>query len=187
MRENRHMDQRKDLKLRGALNTLDSALSGISRIVLQLLIIVMLGMSAWLVFRSGLPHNASTDTAAIKLTADEVGALKKLLKPEPVLPTGGSKISIHQIRGLDDRLTAIEKVTAPGTLSLTASSDVRVVQRDLENLKDKEEFHIQAVKDQVGELATQTRWLLGTMVTLNLAIIGFFWQFLIKRDKSTAQ
>jgi hypothetical protein len=75
-------------------------------------------------------------------------------------------------------------VTAPGALSLTASSDLGAIQRDLENLKDRETFHIQVVKDQMSELGSQARWVLGTMVTLDLAIIGFFWQLLIKRAKS---
>ena len=81
-------------------------------------------------------------------------------------------------------MTEIERVTAPGALSLTASSDLRVIQRDLENVKDREAFHIQVVRDQMTELGNQMRWVLGTMVTLDLAIIGFFWQLSTKRAKS---
>ena len=89
-----------------------------------------------------------------------------------------------QVRGLEERLAAIEKLTNPAGLSSDASGDLRVIQRDLENLKDKEAFHVQVVKDQMTELGTQTRWVLGTMVTLNLAIVGFFWQLSSKRAKS---
>jgi len=108
------------------------------RIVLQLVTLVMFGLLGWQMIRYEFLQNNPTDTAAIKLTSEEVNALRKILKPAPAPSTGGTKVAISQIRGLDERLAEIEKVTAPGALSLTASSDPRVIQHDFENLKDRE-------------------------------------------------
>jgi len=153
--------------------------------MLQLLILVLFGFSAWQLVRSGFFSAKVTDTAEVKLTAEEASALRRLLKPAPAAaPTGGTKVAIGQIRGLEERLAEIEKVTSPAGLSVSASSDLRVIQRDVENLKDREAFHAQVVKDQMAELGSQMRWMVGTMVTLNVAIIGFFWQLLIKGGKS---
>jgi hypothetical protein len=61
------------------------------------------------------------------------------------------------------------------------------MQRDLEDLKSREAFHVQVVKDQMTELANSARWMLSIIVTLNLAIIGFFWQLSTKRNRDREQ
>jgi hypothetical protein len=87
-------------------------------------VVLALGLSGWHVIRSGFLSEQQAGTTGISLTATEVTALRKLLKPAPLPSTGGTKVAISQVRGLEERLQEIEK-TSSDELSPAASSDTK--------------------------------------------------------------
>lgn len=125
------------------------------------------------------------ETVSIGLTNEELVALKRLVKPTPPPALSGiTQLRISQVRDLEERLSALEKGLGPPgeSLSAAASGDLRLIHKDVENLREQVTFQGQLIKEQRAESWDQLKWTMGLMVTLQLAILGFFWQ-LSRRDQ----
>jgi hypothetical protein len=133
-------------------------------------------LALWQYQRTGL--GGPRETVSIGFTNEQLVSLRKLIKPTP--PNSkqrGTQVSISQVRDLEERLAVLEKAVPLGdSLSAAANNDLRLLQRDIEALRDRQIFQDQLIKDQRAEVWDQLKLWIGTMVTVNLAILAFFWQ-----------
>lgn len=152
-------------------------------LIAGLSLLIACALAVWQFRQTGL--NAPRETVSIGLTNEELVALRRLIKPSSPKTVRGTQVHISQVRDLEDRLTALEKSIGqlPNALSATASNDLKLIHKELENLKERVTFQGQLFKDQRAEFWEQLKWWTGIMVTLFLALLGSFWH-LSKKEHS---
>jgi hypothetical protein len=144
------------------------------KIALAACLAVAATLAIWQYQRTDL--HAPGETVSIGLTSKELIALRKLIRPTTANSNraGTTQLSIAQIRDLEERLAALEKaVPMSDSLSAAANNDLRLLQRDIDALKDQQIFQGQMIKDQTAELRDEVKMWMGIMVTVNLAVLAW--------------
>jgi hypothetical protein len=111
-------------------------------------LVVAVALALWQYQRTGL--RGPRETISIGFTNEELISLRKLIKPTTSDSSRrGTQVAISQVRDLEERLTALEKAVPLGdSLSAAANNDLRLLQRDIEALKERQIFQGQLIKDQ---------------------------------------
>ncbi len=151
------------------------------KILLGICLVALIALNIWQYSRPS--QRTSGNTVSIGLTSDELASVRKLIRPAPPGPFRGSQVAINQVRDLEERLGALEKaVPLTDSLSAAANNDLRLLQRDIDALKERQIFQEEVIKDQRAEMWDQMKLLVGIMETINFAILGFFW-LLVRQPK----
>jgi hypothetical protein len=117
------------------------------------------------------------------LSSEELAAVRRLIGAKTANMEGRTQLNPLQVRGLEDRLERLEKAIPLGdSLSAAANNDLRLLQRDMQALKEQQVFQGQMIKDQRAELSDEIKAWIGIMATLNLAVLAFFWMIVKSRS-----
>jgi hypothetical protein len=90
------------------------------------------------------------ETVSMGLSREELAAVRGLIQPKTAnIYPGMTQLSTIQVRGLEERLERLEKaIPLSDSLSAAANNDLRLLQRDIQALKEQQVFQGQMIKDQ---------------------------------------